>query len=253
MTNIKTVSDTKRAFYSHHTKPINSVYRRVVEELMVEMHLLSVNSDFKHDAIYYLGVVSSYDRLMEGYQPEQDKESIFKALCHSIDQDPGHYRAQAEQILAIAESKSAADIVAWLQSPEGDPNVTGPIAAISSNEKFKYSRIFAIGLYSLLEKAEPELIKDKEKSQEIFTSIVESLNLPQEKTSKDLDTYRGSLEKMTQLLQVMEDMLEASRKQREKRATEKAEREQAQAAKAEADATEETKVEEVKAEETVES
>ena len=129
---------------------------------MVEMHLLSVNADFKHDAIYYLGVVSSYDRLMQGYQPEQDKESIFNALCRSVDQDPAHYRAQAEQLLAIAESKSAEELVAWLQAPEGDPSITDAIAAISSNEKFKYSRIFAIGLYSLLEKAEPELIKDKE-------------------------------------------------------------------------------------------
>ena len=45
VTNLKTVSDTKRSFYTHYNKPINSVYRRVVEELLVEMHLLSVNAD----------------------------------------------------------------------------------------------------------------------------------------------------------------------------------------------------------------
>ncbi|MFM6586777.1 MAG: photosystem II biogenesis protein Psp29, partial [Microcystis panniformis] len=33
MDKIRTVSDSKRDFYTRHTRPINSVYRRVVEEL----------------------------------------------------------------------------------------------------------------------------------------------------------------------------------------------------------------------------
>ena len=228
VSNIRTVSDTKRAFYTHHTKPINSVYRRVVEEIMVEMHLLSVNSDFKYDPIYYLGVVSSFERLMQGYQPEKDKESIFNALCRSIDQDPDFYRAQAESLLAVAESKSADELIAWLNNPEGDENLVAPIAAISQNDKFKYSRLFAIGLYTLLEKADLELLKDKEKSQQVFATLADNLNLPTEKMNKDLDLYRSNLDKMDQLLKVMADMLEASRKQREKRAQEKQEKEAAQ-------------------------
>ncbi|MFM8003381.1 MAG: photosystem II biogenesis protein Psp29, partial [Dolichospermum sp.] len=47
--NVRTVSDTKKTFYTLHTRPINTIYRRVVEELMVEMHLLSVNVDFSYD------------------------------------------------------------------------------------------------------------------------------------------------------------------------------------------------------------
>lgn len=221
VSNVKTVSDTKRAFYSHHVKPINSVYRRVVEELMVEMHLLSVNADFKNDPIYYLGVVSSFERLMQGYQPEGDKESIFNALCRSIDEDPDLYRAQAEKLLSVADAKSADELVSWLANPEGEESLIAPIREISKNERFKYSRLFAIGLYTLLEKADLELLKDKEKSNQVFETLANSLNLPGEKMSKDLDLYRGSLDKMEQLLKVMADVLEASRKQREKRAQEK--------------------------------
>ncbi|HAX86545.1 MAG TPA: photosystem II biogenesis protein Psp29, partial [Cyanobacteria bacterium UBA11370] len=66
MNNVRTVSDTKRDFYNCHTRPINSIYRRVVEELMVEMHLLSVNVDFRYDPIYALGVVTSFNRFMQG-------------------------------------------------------------------------------------------------------------------------------------------------------------------------------------------
>ena len=229
VSNVKTVSDTKRAFYAHHMKPINSVYRRVVEEIMVEMHLLSVNADFNHDPIYYLGVVSSFERLMQGYQPESDKESIFNAICRAVDQDPDFYRAQAAKLLSVAESKSADELVSWLGNPQGEESLAEPIAAISKNDKFKYSRLFAIGLYTLLEKANPELLKDKEKSNQVFDTLAKNLHLPGEKMQKDLDLYRGNLDKMVQILKVMEDMLEASRKQREKRAQEKKEREAAAA------------------------
>ncbi|MER3587246.1 MAG: photosystem II biogenesis protein Psp29, partial [Mastigocladus sp. ERB_26_1] len=77
MNNVRTVSDTKRTFHSLHTRPINTIYRRVVEELMVEMHLLAVNVDFSYNPIFALGVVTSFDRFMQGYQPESDRESIF--------------------------------------------------------------------------------------------------------------------------------------------------------------------------------
>ncbi len=60
MNNVRTVSETKRAFYGQHTRPINALYRRVVEELMVEMHLLLVNVEFEYDSIYALGVVSVF-------------------------------------------------------------------------------------------------------------------------------------------------------------------------------------------------
>lgn len=227
VSNVKTVSDTKRAFYANHMKPINSVYRRVVEELMVEMHLLSVNADFNNDPIYYLGVVSSFERLMQGYQPESDKESIFNAICRAVDEDPNFYRDQAAKLLSVAESKSANELVSWLSDPQGEESLVTPIAAIAKNDKFKYSRLFAIGLYTLLEKADPELLKDKEKSNQVFETLANNLHLPGEKMQKDLDLYRGNLDKMVQILKVMEDMLEASRKQREKRAQEKQEREAA--------------------------
>jgi photosystem II biogenesis protein Psp29 len=227
VSNIRTVSDTKRAFYSYHARPINSVYRRVVEEIMVEMHLLSVNSDFKYDPIYALGVVSSFERLMQGYQPEKDKESIFNAICRSIDQDPDFYRSQAESLLSVAESKSVDELVSWLNNPEGDESLVAPIKAISQNDNFKYSRLFGIGIYTLIEKADPELLKDKEKSNQVFVTIAKNLSLPEEKMRKDLELYRSNLDKMDQLLKVMADMLEASRKQREKRALEKKEREAA--------------------------
>ena len=230
VTNLKTVSDTKRSFYTHYNKPINSVYRRVVEELLVEMHLLSVNADFKSDPIYYLGVVSCFERLMQGYQPDQDKESIFNALCRSVDGDPESYRSQAGNLLAIAKEKSTDELVSWLGNPtaiDGAENIVDTLKSIAANSNFKYSRPFAIGLYTLLEEADSQLLEDKDQRNEIFEMVAATLTLPEEKMKKDLDLYRSNLEKMDQVLKAIEDALEASRKQREKRAQEKKEKEAA--------------------------
>lgn len=221
---MKTVSDSKRAFYSYYPRPINSVYRRVIEELLVEMHLLSVNADFKIDPIYCLGVVTSFERLMQGYEPEKEKELIFNALCKSIGDDPDNYQAQAGAVLDLAKNKSPEELIAWLNNPsatEGKENIIEPIKAIASNSNFKYSRSFAVGLYTLLEEADAELLKDKDKRDETADQIAEALDIPGEKMKKDLELYRSNLEKMDQLLKVIEDTLEASRKQREKREQEK--------------------------------
>lgn len=224
MDKVRTVSDTKRDFYTHHTQPINSVYRRVVEELMVEMHLLSVNVDFRPDSIYYLGVVTSFDRFMQGYKPEKDKDSIFNALCHSVGGNAQEYRHCAEKLLALVKTKSAEELIAWFSSPtplEGGEVLYDSVVAIANNPKFKYSRIFAIGVYSLLEATDSEVLKDEQKRNAAFERISQALHLPDGKMQKDLDLYRTNLEKMTQMLSAIEDILQADRKKREQRALEK--------------------------------
>ena len=90
-----------------------------------------------------------------------------------------------------------------------------------SYDNFKYSRPFAIGIYTLLEECDLELVKDPEKCNQTVDAIAENLKISSDKMKKDLDLYRGNLEKMTQLLKVIEDVLEASRKKREKREQEK--------------------------------
>jgi len=107
--NIRTVSDTKRKIYGYHTQPINSIYRRFVEELLVEMHLLSVNIDFSYDPLDALGVVTSFQRFMQGYSPESDKPSIFNALCQAVDGSSEKYHQEAEAILNEAKGLSIVD------------------------------------------------------------------------------------------------------------------------------------------------
>lgn len=225
MNTVRTVSDTKRAFYSLHTRPINSVYRRVVEELMVEMHLLSVNADFRYDPIYALGVVTTFDRFMAGYRPEQDKASIFFAICQANQADPQRYRQDAEQLLGKVSGITSGGLADWLQrssqgAPSGDP-LEQTIKNVASNSKFKYSRLFAIGLFTLIESAEPEAVKDANKLQDVLDRICPMLNISSEKVQKDLELYRSNLDKLTQAQIVLDDIMKAEQKRREQRAKDK--------------------------------
>ncbi|MGB3208267.1 MAG: photosystem II biogenesis protein Psp29 [Crinalium sp.] len=222
--NLRTVSDTKRDFYTHHTRPINSIYRRVVEELMVEMHLLSVNVDFNYHPIYALGVVTSFERFMQGYRPERDKDSIFDAICKAVEKDSQTYKQDAERLKALAGRFSGKDLIAWIASPtamDGAGELPDQMREIANNPNFKYSRLFAIGLYTLLELSDPGLVKDEKQRIDALNQVSQALHLPADKLQKDLDLYRSNLEKMAQVQIAMKDALEADRKKREKRDQEK--------------------------------
>ncbi len=187
---------------------------------MVEMHLLSVNVDFRYDPIYALGVVTSFNRFMQGYRPERDKESIFNALCQAVGKEPEQYKQDAQLLEAMAECLSGQELVDWFNSPkplEGIGDFPLTVATISDNPKFKYSRLFAIGLYTLLEKADSELVQDEKRRTEALKQISEALHLPDEKLQKDLELYRSNLQKMEQVRSVIEDTIQADRKKREKR------------------------------------
>jgi photosystem II biogenesis protein Psp29 len=217
---VRTVSDTKRAFYNFHTRPVNSIYRRVVEELMVEMHLLAVNVDFRYDPIYALGVVTTFDCFMQGYRPEQDKESIFNALCQALEDNPQRYRDDSQKILSLA-SRFSWDALLIPAKSAAIPDVSHLrewTQAIAAQEKFKYSRLFAVGLYTILDTANPDITKDESKRNEAFKEICNALNLSEDKVQKDLELYRSNLEKMSQAQAVIAEALAADRKKREERA-----------------------------------
>ncbi len=222
MVNIRTVSETKREFHIHHHRPINSIYRRFVEELMIEMHLLMVNGDFRYDPIYALGVMTSFEQFMQGYRPETDKESILNAICKAVGADFQQYKQNASDVLAAAQTIEISDLLSKITAitPEsaGDNYFLQTLAHIKQNPNFKYSRLFAIGLYTILSILDPELTKDEEKRNQVLSQVADALNLSSEKVQKDLDLYRSNLEKADQFLKVLDEAIEAERKKREKQA-----------------------------------
>ena len=218
MDNIRTVSDTKREFYNFFTRPISSIYRRFIEELLVEMHLLSVNADYQYNPIYALGVVTLFRKFMHGYQPADHQDLIFDALCKSTGGDVKKYLEESNIILHEAEMLSISDFKENLtrsnQEEISEKLLWNSYYSIAKYPKFKYSRLLAIGLYSLLEKISSDLVENKEEYSKAIEQIANDLKLSSEKIQKDLEVYCGNLEKMQQLLTAIEDSLEFDRKKR---------------------------------------
>lgn len=186
---------------------------------MVEMHLLSVNVDFEYDPIYALGVVSSFDQFMEGYLPEGDKSSIFAALCQALESDANGYRGDAQKVQEEVKDWSGEAVVALLSDPhqgEGANTLRERLKAIAANGKFKYSRLFAIGLYTLISTVDPERLQTEESRNQAFEKIAQGLGISLEKLQKDIELYRSNLEKVKQAQAVMKDILEAERKKRQR-------------------------------------
>jgi photosystem II biogenesis protein Psp29 len=220
VTDVRTVSDTKRAFYKIHTRPINSIYRRIVEELMVEMHLLAVNADFRYEPIYALGTVTLFDRFMQGYRPEQDKASIFDALCQAVGHSSQDYRNDAERLLATTNNLSLADFLARLEESytADSSGLKQYFVSIYEQARFKYNRLFAVGLYALLEHIDANLVKDEKQRNEALQKLADLLKLNADKIQKDLELYRSNLEKIIQAQIVLDDILKSDRKKKEERA-----------------------------------
>ena len=197
---------------------------------MIEMHLLRVNEDFRYDPIFALGVVTTFDRFMEGYQPPQDQMSIFNALCQAEEVTPETLRQDSQHLLDLSQSKSADELVNWINQSavSGGDEVQQQLLAIAQNPRFKYSRLFAIGLFTLLEHADASIVKDEARLNAALHQICEVLGLSESKVDKDLELYRSNLTKIVQARQTMADIQEAERKRRLKSKEEKSQSQDAE-------------------------
>ncbi|MBD2148853.1 photosystem II biogenesis protein Psp29 [Pseudanabaena sp. FACHB-1277] len=216
MNTVRTVSDTKKDFYLAFPKPVNQVYRRVVDELLVEIHLLKVNQTFTYDAIFALGVVTTFDRFTAGYKPETDRFAVFHALCSALQFDSDRIRQDANTLSELAQ-RSPHEVKTLLTSLDSGLSLeplSSQLQAIASKENFKYSRLLGVGLYALLEIADPEAIGDNGKREELIKVVGDILKFGSDRLVKDIDLYRSNLDKIEQARQMIADMVEAERKKR---------------------------------------
>lgn len=225
MNTVRTVSDTKKDFYIAFPKPVNQVYRRVVDELLVEVHLLKVNQTFVYDSIFALGLVTTFDRFTVGYKPETDRFAVFHALCSALQFDSDRVRQEATTLSDLA-TRSPSEVKSLLTNLESGINLeplSGQLQTIATKENFKYSRLLGVGLYALLEIIDPEAIADNAKREELLKLVGDTLKFGKDRLIKDIDLYRSNLDKIEQARQMIADMVEAERKKRDQKTTTTAE------------------------------
>ena len=62
---------------------IPGLYKRIVDEMLVELNLLNHQKEFKQDLLFCIGLTETFKELTKGYKPEKHLDLLFDSLCSS--------------------------------------------------------------------------------------------------------------------------------------------------------------------------
>ena len=208
----QTIADSKRAFHQAFPHVIAPLYRRLADELLVELHLLSHQSRFEANELFGVGLCTVFDTFSKGYRPEEQTEALFTALCSSNGFD------------AAALRKSSASLIDQTKGKDLDS-----IKTLLSSHRLKdgnhYSRLMGIGLMRLLQAAGADAsTSDKEAMVKQSKELAESLGLPADRVEKDLTLFGSNSERMDQAIELVEETIAAEKRKKERRLEEQAQR-----------------------------
>ncbi|KAM3395487.1 protein THYLAKOID FORMATION1, chloroplastic [Capsicum galapagoense] len=213
---LPTVADTKMNFLTTYKRPIPTVYNTVLQELIVQQHLIRYKKSYQYDPVFALGFVTVYDQLMEGYPSEEDRDAIFKAYIEALKEDPQQYRVDAQKLEEWARTQNANMLVDFSSRDGEIENIFKDIAQrAGTKDGFCYSRLFAVGLFRLLELAN---VTDPT----ILEKLCAALNVNKKSVDRDLDVYRNLLSKLVQAKELLKEYVEREKKKRGERESQKA-------------------------------
>jgi photosystem II biogenesis protein Psp29 len=216
-----TVADSKRAFHRAFPHVIAPLYRRMVDELLVELHLLSRQQGFQADPLFACGLIQVFDSFARGYRPEQQRELLLAALCSASGFDAAQLRQQRDRAVAAMGSHSVEEVKQWVaQKGAGAPEPLATALAGIQRPDFHYSRLMGVGLLSLLEEAQGADSMDPATLRSSAHDLGEAMGLLRDRLDKDLSLYATNLEKLAQAVELMEETVAAERRKRERQQAE---------------------------------
>ncbi len=206
MNELKTISDSKKEFHLNFPFVISPIYRRITDELLVELHLLKHQKAFKPDNVFAVGLTKVFDSFMQGYRPEDHKTRLFDALCKCNAIDSTEIKKNSSKTIEEVSNHSIEAIEEYLKNEAETEN--SPLSTLLSSIKkdnIFYSRLSVIGLFTILNTCkEGYKLKDDElskKTEMIFTKIGYSST----RVEKDLENYKTSLDKLNQAIELMKE------------------------------------------------
>ena len=187
-----TVSDSKRLFHEKFPYVIPGLYKRIVDEILVELNLLNHQNDFAQDYLFCVGLTETFKELMKGYQPKKHLDLLFESLCISTNFEAKEINEISQKSQKEFKDKTYKDIL--------------KLVIEKSNSKLYPSRILNLAIYILISSAQD--IKEKEESgrNKIISDVFEKLNLSANKAEKDIGIYKSSISKMEQAKELIEEL-----------------------------------------------
>ena len=198
-----TVSDSKALFHEEFPFVIPSLYKRIVDEMLVELNLLNNQIEFIQEKYFCVGLRETFNELTNGYEPKKNVEQLFKALCQSTN-------FQAEEIIKTSQ-KTLSD-----NKDKSLKEISNLI--IKNNPKTNYySRIFSLGIYKIISSANDFIDEEDINKIKSIKEITEVLKIPLSRTEKDISLYKNNIKKLNQAKSLMEETIKSEREKRNKK------------------------------------
>ena len=98
-----TISDSKSDFHKEFPYVIPPIYRKLADELLVELHLLSHQKNFKNNSIFAIGLKEIFSKFTNGYKPSDHISKLFNAICNCNGFNPIEMNTLSEQLINNAK------------------------------------------------------------------------------------------------------------------------------------------------------
>ena len=184
-----TISDSKSDFHKEFPYVIPPIYRKLTDELLVELHLLSHQESFKRTPVFDAGLKEIFDKFTSGYKPTEHINKLFDAICNCNGFNPTEISTMSENLIKKINRIDRENLKDYLTS-------------FNKNNCY-YSRINAIGIFKLVtELPYYKDLKTEEINQEI-NKVSEVLGYSHSRVEKDISLYKSNIDKMKQALEIM--------------------------------------------------
>ena len=205
-----TISDSKEVFYREFPYVIPHVFRKIADEILVELNLLSNQNNFKPDLIFSLGLTSTFSELTKGYKPEKHIEQLFTALCKCNGLDPANIKNMSKEAITRITQISFQDLKASYD--EKDFSNKG-LEDLLKNRINPYNRLSLIGIFNLVKKLQEELPENEQSELQKYTvDIASKLGYQNDRVEKDITVYQANIDKLKQSLELIEFINKKSKK-----------------------------------------
>jgi len=187
-----TVSDSKKLFHEKFPYVIPGLYKRIVDEMLVELNLLNHQNEFTQDYLFCVGLTETFKELMKGYKPEKHLDLLFDSLCSSTNFEAKEINEISQKSQREFMDKTSKDILKLLIE--------------KSNSKLYPSRILNLGIYILISNSLDLKEKNESDANKMVSGIFEKLSLSANKAEKDIGIYKSSISKMEQAKELIEEL-----------------------------------------------
>jgi len=187
-----TVSDSKKLFHEQFPYVIPGLYKRIVDEMLVELNLLNHQNEFTQDYLFCIGLTETFKELTKGYKPEKHLDLLFESLCSSTNFEAKDINELSQKSQKEFNNKTSNDILKLIIE--------------KSNSKLYPSRILNLAIYILISNAQDPKEKEESETNKMISDIFEKLNLSANKAEKDIGIYKSSISKMHQAKELIEEL-----------------------------------------------